>query len=381
MIRKKIKNSSIASKLLVSIITIFAVMMLLASYLLVEKQAQMMQEVEAQIEETLVEFQEKDHTTLIINESEVHKTDEYRLFSGYVIAGTILIGGVVFILVILWILRPLKELTEKTNRIDINNLSEIKSDILLESGSYELRELSQSFQNVLDKIDEDYEKQKRFSTNVAHELRTPLAVLLAKIDVFKRRPIARNPEVKSFVEVLEGNMNRLSKLVEDILLLSRDCPPKCTSVSVKELAEEVLFDLEEKAERKKIRLSFFGTKGILCTDDVLLERVIYNLVDNAIKYTQAEGECVIIITESEADVKIRVADNGPGIPDAQKKLVFNLFYRAEESRNRETGGSGVGLAIVWDAVQKLGGTVAVYDRKPSGCVFEIVLPRKLPKKE
>jgi signal transduction histidine kinase len=381
LIKNKFRNSSIAVKLLIPLIAIFIFMMVFSSYLLTLKQEQMLKSMEKQIIQNGLEGELDQELTLVIDEASVRTTAEYQLFTGYVILGAILIGGAVIVFIVLRILRPLKELTEKTNRIDINNVPKIRDDIVLENGGSEIRELSLSFQSALDKIYEDYEKQKRFSTNVAHELRTPLAVLLTKVDVFKRQVSPKDEEVKAFLVTLERNILRLSELVEDVLFLSRDHEPKCRMVSVKELVEEVIFDLEDKAETKDITLSVSGEDTAICTDDMLLERAIFNLVDNAIKYTQNGGKCGVDLQKEGNDLRICVRDNGPGIPDDQKKLVFNLFYRADESRNRKTGGSGVGLAIVHDVVQRLGGRISVSDNVPRGCIFEILLPSHIHSKE
>lgn len=381
LIKNKFRNSSIAVKLLIPLIAIFIFMMVLSSYLLTLKQEQMLKSMENQILENGIEGEMDQELTLIIDEASVRTTAEYQLFTGYVILGAIIIGGAVIVFTVLRILKPLKDLTEKTNRIDINNVPKIRDDIVLENGGSEIKELSLSFQSALDKIYEDYEKQKRFSTNVAHELRTPLAVLLTKVDVFKRQTSSGDEEVIAFLDTLERNILRLSGLVEDVLFLSRDREPQCRMVSVKELVEEVIFDLEDKAENKDIRLSVSGEDAAICTDDMLLERALYNLVDNAIKYTQTGGECRVDLDKQDTTLRIRVSDNGPGITDEQKKQVFNLFYRADESRNRKTGGSGVGLAIVQDVVQRLGGKISVSDNSPKGCVFEILLPSHIRSKE
>lgn len=379
MISKKITNSSITLKLLISTITIFVVMMLLSNYLIGRKQTQLSDELELYVKSNVEQAESDSELTVIINQAQIRSMREYRLYSCYVIGGAILIGGFVFVLVITRILRPLNDLTEKIERIDVDNVSEARKEIALRDGSRELVQLSQSFQDALDKIYEDYEKQKRFSSNVAHELRTPLAVLLTKVEIFRKEAAGEPPEVQDFLCGMEANITRLSKLVEDVLFLSRDNTPQEKVVNLRELAEEVLFDLEEKAKAKQISLSLVGQIAEIRSDDILLERAIYNLVDNAIKYSNPGGQCEIRLLEENQQALIRVADTGPGIQPEQKELVFDLFYRVEKSRNRDTGGSGIGLAIVQDVVQRLGGKVSVFDNQPTGRVFQIALPQKLPK--
>lgn len=376
MIKKKFANSSITLKLLISTLSIFVVMTLFSNYLIGLKQTQLSNQLEKYLASSVAAAENDSELMVVINQAQIRNTAEYRLYSCFVIGGAILIGGFVFVLVITRILRPLKDLTDKINHIDVENVSETRKEIALASGSSELLQLSQSFQNALDKIYADYEKQKRFSSNVAHELRTPLAVLLTKVEIFKKEAAGEAPEVREFLGTMEGNITRLSKLVEDVLFLSRDIAPQNKVVNIRELSEEVLFDLEEKANAKQISLSISGQNLEIHTDDMLLERAIYNLVDNAIKYSNPGGSCEINLLETDQKALVRVSDSGPGIATEQKELVFDLFYRVEKSRNRDTGGSGIGLAIVHDVAQRLGGNVSVFDNQPTGSVFEIALPKR-----
>ena len=371
MIKKKISKISIITQLLVSTIVVFSVMMLLSSFLIGRKQAELSKRLEERITESVSGVSGYEIFTLVIDEAQIKSMTEYRVFAAVVMVLSIAAGGAVFYLIILRSLKPLRTLTEKINELDINNLSEIKETMVIDKGSYEVTKLSSSFQSALNKIYEGYDKQKRFSINVAHELRTPLAVVLTRIDVYKRQNTDIPPETRKFINSLETSIIRLSKLVEDILFISREYNAGKEVVSVKEVIEEIVLDIEDKANQKNIRINITGADAKLVTDDVLLERAIFNLIDNAIKYTDENGLCEIEIEEDDLNVNILVKDSGQGISDDQKKFIFDMFYRVDESRSRESGGYGVGLALVKDVVGKMGGEVSVSDNTPKGSIFKL----------
>lgn len=408
----RLRNCSIMVKLLTAALLIFGIMVITAISLIEYKQALMHEEIERKISEGAVNlpFNGGDGSSMvIIGEAQINTMAEYRLFVGYVLAGTLTVGGGVFMAVIVLVLRPLKVLTRKIEQVDINNIAAMHDDFVLTCGSYELRELSAGFQSALDKIYADYEKQKRFSSNVAHELRTPLAVLLMKLDVYRKRraasadPFAATDSASAVVstdsaapaapaalaapgtedellEILRRNLIRLHKLVEDILLLTREETHPKTLLDVNALIDEIIVDRGEQADAKGVELKTSGaTSGSelnICTDEVALARIIANLVDNAINYTPRGGFCEISAgrTSSPAGVNIEVRDNGIGIPDAEKSAVFGMFYRVEGSRNRATGGSGIGLAIVEAAVKRLGGSITIVDNVPKGSIFRCFIP-------
>lgn len=371
MIKKKISKISIITQLLVSTIVVFSVMMLLSSFLIGRKQAELSKRLEERITESVSGVSGYEIFTLVIDEAQIKSMTEYRVFAAVVMVLSIAAGGAVFYLIILRSLKPLRTLTEKINELDINNLSEIKETMVIDKGSYEVIKLSSSFQSALNKIYEGYDKQKRFSINVAHELRTPLAVVLTRIDVYKRQNTDITPETRKFINSLETSIIRLSKLVEDILFISREYNAGKEVVSVKEVIEEIVLDIEDKANQKNIRINITGADAKLVTDDVLLERAIFNLIDNAIKYTDENGLCEIEIEEDDLNVNILVKDSGQGISDDQKKFIFDMFYRVDESRSRESGGYGVGLALVKDVVGKMDGEVSVSDNTPKGSIFKL----------
>ncbi len=335
-----------------------------------------MNEMGEELENVLVDSQENDILLLIVDNAQLKSTTEFQMYSFSVMIATILLGSLAFFLIIMHVIKPLKVLTEKVSLIDIDSVESLRNEIVMSKGGYELEELSQSFDAALNKIYESYEKQKQFSANVAHELRTPLAVLRTKIDVFKKKQSLKDTEIEDFIFTMENNVTRLSELVEGILFLSRDAQPQYSQVNVRSLLEEMLLDVEDKAKEKEISIAIKGADVMVLTDDMLLERTLLNLIDNAIKYNVEGGSVEISLSESESEVVIQVADTGIGISDEKKKRIFDLFYRIEESRNRVTGGYGIGLALVQNIITRLGGSISVSDNIPQGSIFQVAFKKK-----
>ncbi|MGP1376276.1 MAG: sensor histidine kinase [Bulleidia sp.] len=371
-------NRSIILNMLASTFLIFAAMLVSSSYMIGRKQAELTQRLEQQVEEQLLadfdRFQNGGQLTLIIDETRVRALTEYRLYAVMVIGVSLLIGGLLIYWSIMRQLKPFAHLTGRIEEIDVEKLPLAHVPVLQEEGSYEVYQLSLAFQTVLDKLIDGYNRQKRFSVNVAHELRTPLAILLTKIDLYKRQNHAMSAETADFIAGLEDSIGRLSKLVEDILLLSKDYAIEKHPVSVRTIAEEVVLDLEDRARAKNISLTVAGNDFILDADDSLLARILFNLTENAIKYTPAGGFCKIVLQVEGQTGVLSVLDNGIGMSDAQKQAAFDLFYRADDSRSQKIEGYGIGLALVKDMVLHMNGTVSITDNRPQGSIFTIRFP-------
>lgn len=371
-------NRSIILNMLASTFLIFAAMLVSSSYMIGRKQAELTQRLEQQVEEQLLadfdRFQNGGQLTLIIDETRVRALTEYRLYAVMVIGVSLLIGGLLIYWSIMRQLKPFAHLTGRIEEIDVEKLPLAHVPVLQEEGSYEVYQLSLAFQTVLDKLIDGYNRQKRFSVNVAHELRTPLAILLTKIDLYKRQNHAMSAETADFIAGLEDSIGRLSKLVEDILLLSKDYAIEKHPVSVRTIAEEVVLDLEDRARAKNISLTVAGNDFILDADDSLLARILFNLTENAIKYTPAGGFCKIVLQVEGQTGVLSVLDNGIGMSEAQKQAAFDLFYRADDSRSQKIEGYGIGLALVKDMVLHMNGIVSITDNRPQGSIFTIRFP-------
>ena len=367
---------SIIFKLTAASVTLLMLMLVLSNFLIARRQQDIAENLTAQVESRMKGKAEGDSVMVFIDQEEVRHLADFKLYAIGVFLITGLIGGGIFILLIRRTLSPLAVLTEKVAATDMDAMAE-KDSLVLKEGAYEIVALSEAFQKTLDKIYDNYEKERLFSVNVAHELRTPLAVLRTRVDVFKKKRGPMDPELEAFVESMEKNIRRLSDLVEVILFLGRDTAPDFRPVNIKAMAQELLLDLEEKAEAKDVALSLEGEDMVLETDDALLERALYNLIDNGIKYNRPGGRLSIILSEKGEDAHITVADTGYGMDDEAKAKAFDLFYRADPSRNHD--GYGVGLALVKEIAGRLGGKIQIKDNPPTGTIFEFTLPKKGPR--
>lgn len=374
MIGNKTRRS-IIFKLTAASVALFMLMLVLSNFLIARRQQAIAENLTAQVESRMKGKAEGDSVMVFIDQEEVRHLADFKLYALGVVLATGLFGGTIFILLIRRTLSPLAVLTEKVAATDMDAMAE-KNSLVLKEGAYEIVALSEAFQKTLDKIYDNYEKERLFSVNVAHELRTPLAVLRTRVDVFKKKRGTMDPELEAFVESMEKNIRRLSDLVEEVLFLGRDGAPEFRPVNVKAMAQELLLDLEEKAEAKNVAISLEGDDMVIQTDDALLERALYNLIDNGIKYNRPGGSLSIVLSEKGEDALIAVADTGVGMSNEAKAKAFDLFYRADPSRNHD--GYGVGLALVREIARRLGGKIQIEDNHPTGTIFEFTLPKKGP---
>ena len=376
MTGNKRTDRSIIFKLTAASLAVFMIMLILSNFLITRRQADIASNLTAQAESRMKGKSAADESVMVfIDEDEIRHLTDFKLYALGVFLATGLLGGGIFILLIRRTLSPLEALTKKVAATDMDAMAQ-KDSLVLKEGAYEIVALSEAFQKTLDKIYDNYEKERLFSVNVAHELRTPLAVLRTKVDVFKKKREAMDPELAAFVESMEKNIRRLSDLVEEILFLGRDAAPMLRPVNVKDVARELILDLEEKAAEKNVALAVEGEDVILQTDDALLERSMYNLLDNAVKYNVPGGKVTISLREDKEKATISVVDTGMGMNDEDKAKAFDLFYRADPSRNHD--GYGVGLALVKEIARRLEGKIDIRDNEPMGTIFDFTLPKKGP---
>ncbi|MFR9296113.1 MAG: sensor histidine kinase [Aedoeadaptatus pacaensis] len=374
MTGNKRTDRSIIFKLTAASLAVFMIMLILSNFLITRRQADIATNLTAQVESRMKGKSATDDSVMVfIDEDEIRHLADFKLYALGVFLATGLLGGGIFILLIRRTLSPLEALTKKVAATDMDAMAQ-KDSLVLKEGAYEIVALSEAFQKTLDKIYDNYEKERLFSVNVAHELRTPLAVLRTKVDVFKKKREAMDPELAAFVQSMEKNIRRLSDLVEEILFLGRDAAPELRPVNVKDVAWELVLDLEEKAAEKNVALAVEGEDVILQTDDALLERAMYNLLDNAIKYNVPGGKVTISFREDKEKVTVSVADTGMGMNDEDKAKAFDLFYRADPSRNHD--GYGVGLALVKEVARRLEGKIDIRDNEPTGTIFDFTLSKK-----
>lgn len=376
---KRIKNvkNTIVFKLILSIILIFIVMTATSNYIIGKYQENRIQDIGEKIVMEETNKGNKDYF-IVLEDSKLKSTKEIKNFSLIVIGSTIALGSLVYYFLVSRSLKPLKELKEKVQEIDIDKVDNEKK-IYMEGQSQEIEELSLAFQKSLDKIYGSYAREKALSSSIAHELNTPVAVMKSSLEIYLMKNKLEDQELKELLDNFDENIDRISKIIESLLFLNRRENAISRKFDIKDLVEEIVFDLEDLAEEKNVNLiSKMGSREIY-TSDILLERVLYNLGKNAIAYNKDGGLVVFDFAEDEENYFIYVRDTGLGIDEEEKEKVFDLFYRVDESRNKKTGGYGIGLNLVKNIVEKLGGQVLIRDNlnennEIRGSVFEVRLP-------
>ena len=377
---KRIKNvkNTIVFKLILSIILIFIVMTATSNYIIGKYQEKRIQDIGEKIVMEETNKGNKDYF-IVLEDSKLKSTKEIKNFSLIVIGSTIALGSLVYYFLVSRSLKPLKELKERVQEIDIDKVDS-EEKIYMEGQSQEIEELSLAFQKSLDKIYGSYAREKALSSSIAHELNTPVAVMKSSLEIYLMKNKVEDRELKELLDNFDENIDRISKIIESLLFLNRRENAISKKFDIKDLVDEIVFDLEDLAEEKNVNLiSKMGSREIY-TSDILLERVLYNLGKNAIAYNKDGGLVVFDFAEDEENYFIYVRDTGLGIDEEEKEKVFDLFYRVDESRNKKTGGYGIGLNLVKNIVEKLGGQVLIRDNlnennEIRGSVFEVRLPK------
>ena len=226
----------------------------------------------------------------------------------------------------------------------------------------------------------DYEAEaarRQFTANVSHELRTPLTTISGYAELLENHLVASPEDTEKFLSRIRKEAGRMLTLVEDILRLSQldegSLELKPQEVDLKQLAQETITSLQPKAEQREVTLSVTGDAPTVTTDPALLGEILYNLLDNAIKYNRAGGKAEILLDEVGGHARIRVRDTGIGIPKEHQQKVFERFYRVDKSRSKATGGTGLGLSIVKHAVQLLGGELRLESNPGQGTTMTVLL--------
>ena len=363
--KNKKSYDSIVTRLIISIVIIFVLMVLVSNFLINRKQIMIMEEVFEGFSRNFPENNES--VVLLIDSAQVQSTSAFRLYLGLVVASVVLIGSLTFVFIIKRTLKPLNKLEEKIGRVDIENPDSFSEKLVVVDGPTEIKELSEKFDDLIQRIYKDYKKQKEFSSNVAHELRTPIAIMQAQVDVFSEKNTDENN--LDFIETMDANLKRLKKLIDSVLLLSKRNKIKISSVNLDNMIDEIFLDLDDFASKKKISLDYHYSNISINSDDVLIQRLIFNIIENAIKYTEEDGAVDVSVRRDDRQTVIRIADNGIGISDEKKEEIFDLFYQVDDSRNKE--GFGIGLSLSKDIAETLGARIEVRDNKPKGTIFLI----------
>lgn len=282
-----------------------------------------------------------------------------------------ILGGVVTYYIVGHALKPLKKFSDKIEEVQAQNLSDSRIE---ENEVKELNQLSVSYNKMLERLSEAFEVQRQFTANAAHELRTPLALMQVQLDLYNSTEHPGNDECTGHTIAMITEQNeRLSKMIKTLLDMSElRITVRDEKIMVDALVEEVLEDLEPLAAEKNVELIGKCKPVTMTGSDILIYRLVYNLVENAIKYNHPEGKVTVTACQKEKKVILSVADTGSGIPGELRERVFEPFFRVDKSRSRELGGVGLGLALVHEIVKAHDGSISIKDDPSGGTVFEVV---------
>ena len=284
-----------------------------------------------------------------------------------------LLGGVITFFISGHALKPLCDFSKKIEEVQAQNLSDSRIE---ENKFSELNQLSVSYNKMLERLSEAFKLQRQFTANAAHELRTPLAVMQLQIDLYNSSKHPDNDtSAQQTISMITEQTERLSKMVRTLLDMSElQTIARDEEIAIAALVEEVLADLEPLAQEKGINLIEKCDNVLLMGSGILIYRLVYNLVENAIKYNFSGGTVTVTATQQNSQLHLTVEDTGNGIPEELKERIFEPFFRLDKSRSRELGGVGLGLALVREIVRVHNGSILVKNNANSGTTFEVIFP-------
>ena len=297
---------------------------------------------------------------------------DYRKNSLIISVVLALLGGVATYFISGHALRPIRELSDKIEKVQAQNLADSRIE---ENQVKELNQLSVSYNRMLERLSDAFEIQRQFTANAAHELRTPLALMQVQLDLYHSNSHPGNDaDTVQMIKMVTEQNDRLNKMVKTLLDMSElQTVGRDDEIVLDALVDEVLEDLEPLAEGKNIRLIGKCKDITIVGSDILIYRLVYNLVENAIKYNHSGGQVTVTADRKEKHVYLSVEDTGTGIPEELKERVFEPFFRVDKSRSRELGGVGLGLALVREIVRVHDGSITVKSNPSGGTIFEVVL--------
>ena len=286
-----------------------------------------------------------------------------------------LLGGVVTYFISGHALRPIREFSDKIEEVQAQNLSDSRIE---ENNIKELNQLGISYNKMLERLSEAFEIQRQFTANAAHELRTPLALMQVQLDLYNSasRPGNDADTLQTIKMVTEQN-DKLNRMVKTLLDMSElQTVGRDDKIVLDAIVEEVLADLEPLAQEKNIKLIGKCEDATMIGSDILIYRLVYNLVENAIKYNHPLGQVTVTAYQRKKHVYLSVEDTGSGIPKEFRDRVFEPFFRVDKSRSRELGGVGLGLALVREIVRVHDGSICIKSGKTGGTIFEVTFAQR-----
>lgn len=290
----------------------------------------------------------------------------------YITAAVTLLGGVLAYFVSGRALKPLRSFAAQVENVQPNNLADVQ---ISEDVLPEFKQFSKSFNSMIKRLDEGFSAQRQFTGNAAHELRTPLALTQAQIELFAAEHPDVQPETAEFLKLLQEQTERMSQMTKTLLEMSELRSVPCNDrIELAPMIEEIITDLEPIAEEKGIALNYDGN-GTIIGSDTLIYRLIFNLTENAIRYNRANAQVHISVCDDGDKISIRVRDNGHGIPEQYRESIFQPFFRIDKSRSRAHGGVGLGLSLVWEIVLLHKGAIKIEESSDNGTVMLVTLPK------
>ena len=295
----------------------------------------------------------------------------FRTTNWYITAAVTVLSGILAYFVSGHALKPLHSFASQVERVQMNNLADMRID---EDALPEFKQLSQSFNQMLERLNDAFAAQRQFTGNAAHELRTPLALLQAQLELFSAEHPDMQPETAEFLSLLREQTERLTRLTKTLLEMSNlRQVARNERIRLAPMIEEIFTDLAPLSDKCGVTLTAEGD-GIMTGSDALIYRLIFNLTENAVKYNRPGGSVRVSVAQEPEKLLIRVSDVGCGIPEEYQQSIFQPFFRVDKSRSREYGGAGLGLSLVWEIADIHGGSVRVEESSKNGTVIAAEFP-------
>ena len=295
----------------------------------------------------------------------------FRTTNWYITAVVTVLSGILAYFVSGRALKPLRSFASQVEKVQLNNLADmrINEDVLPE-----FRQLSHSFNQMLERLNNAFAAQRQFTGNAAHELRTPLALMQAQLELFSAEHPDVLPETAEFLTLLREQTERLTQMTKTLLEMSNlQQVARNEHIQLAPMIEEIFTDLTPLAEKNDIALEVEGD-GAMIGSDALIYRLLFNLTENAVKYNRHGGSVRVTVSQESEKLLIRVSDTGRGIPEEFQRSIFQPFFRVDKSRSREYGGAGLGLSLVWEIAELHGGSVRVTKSSDRGTTISVELP-------
>ena len=295
----------------------------------------------------------------------------FRTTNWYITAAVTLLSGILAYFVSGRALKSLRSFASQVEKVQMNNLADMRID---EDALPEFRRLSRSFNQMLERLNNAFAAQRQFTGNAAHELRTPLALMQAQLELFSSEHPDVLPETAEFLTLLREQTERLTQMTKTLLEMSNlQQVARNERIQLAPMIEEIFTDLAPLAEKRGVTLDAEGD-GSLIGSDALIYRLLFNLTENAVKYNRPGGSVRVELAQGQEKCIIRVSDTGCGIPEEYQRSIFHPFFRVDKSRSREYGGAGLGLSLVWEIANLHGGSVWVEESSDKGTTIAVGLP-------